>query len=793
MKNTSIYILLLILISNITILKAQNKSDITRADSFNIVHYGIHLDIMNFTAKQIKGFTEVTVSPKVNSINNVTLDLLKLTIDSVFADNSKVINYTYNDTLIKIPLGRIINSTDTARLKVYYHGKPQIDPSTTNWGGFKFTGDYAFNLGVGMKSNPHSIGRFWFPCIDDFRSKSLYDIYIRTENSHTAVCGGTLKSVTDNGDGTRTFHWNLKSVIPTYLASVAVSNYVAVKDTFDGMKAKIPIMLYVNTYDINNATLSFKNLKAILKHFEKEFGPYEWERVGYVGVPFDFGAMEHATNITYPINAIDGTLSNEKLYAHELSHHWFGDLVTCSTAEDMWMNEGWAAYCESVFVEGIYGNKKYKDFVRANHKYVLQFLDKVDNGYKSIYGLPADYTYSSTVYDKGADVVHTLRNYLGDSLFYKTVKEYLKYYAFSNANTAQLKDFFAEKSEINLNDFFNSWVYGKGFPHFSVDSFSVVKNTESDYSVRVYVRQRLKGTNIYSQSNKLEITFMTNNPSKSYTDTIKFSGQYGNSIFHLAFNPVLAMLDINEKVQDATTDNYQELKKTGSYDFPNTYFYLTVNNITDSVFVRAEHNWVAPDKPKKQTNEIIRISDSRYWKIDADLPENINAKGRFYFSRNLDYANGFLDNTLLPAPKSSDSLILLYRRNTADDWRIINFTKTGNTSTGYLYTDNIKPGEYCFGIGKPNQSGIEDLKNINNSLSIYPNPSSGNFEIEYVIKGKAYLNIYDIKGSLVDSMNVESGHNIISWEAEGKKAGTYVFKLSSFDKKIEMIKSVIKL
>ncbi len=787
------YSLLLFINTAIFTMPAFSSSYFPGADSLNILHYDIHLDIMNFSAKQINGFTEVKLTPKVNNISKINLNLFKLNVDSVFINNVKSHLFLYNDTLLQIPLANAISPNDTVNVRIYYHGKPQLDPSLGNWGGFFFSGNYAFNLGVGMKSNPHPIGRFWFPCIDDFKSRALYDFYIRTENTHTAVCNGELVNIENKEDNTRIFHWKMNNTIPSYLVSVAVSDYAALKDTFKGIKGIIPLSIYVNPADTVKAKASFINIKYILGIFEKDFGPYLWQRVGYVGVPFLYGAMEHATNIAYPNSMIDGSLNYESLYAHELSHHWFGDLVTCASAEDMWINEGWAAFCEYVYREGLYGKQSYKDNLRDNHRYVLQSLYILDKGYRAIQGNPPDYTYCKTVYDKGADVVHTLRNYMGDTLFFKTTKEYLKQFAFNNISTPQLRDYFTEKSGIKLNDFFDTWVYGKGFPHFSVDSFNLKSksNDSKSFNVEVFVRQRLRGASSFGKSNKLEITFMSAGW-KSLTDTIVFSGEFASRVFSVPFKPDIVMADIEEKVSDATTDNYIVIKNKSDYIFPQTYFALTVNDIKDSAFVRVEHNWVAPDKFKKPLKDVKRISDARYWKIDGIFPEGFNAKGKFYFSKSADINNGNLDNNFLRYNKSADSLILLYRANCADDWKVVNYSVSGNGYYGNVYSDNIKPGEYCLGIGKRGVSVDEHRSAENNNLSIYPNPSEGKFKIEYDINDEGQINIYDISGSLLDSINVSRGYNIISWNSDKLKAGIYIFKLFTNNNKIIITKSVVK-
>jgi aminopeptidase N len=375
------------------------------SDSIDVLNYDIHLDLVHLSAHRISGFTTLKITPKHNNIGEFKLNLLKLTIDSIFLGNQKITNFSYNDTIIRTNLPMVLNTNDTIELTVHYHGIPQA----TTWGGFYFTADsaYAYNMGVGLNTQPHSYGKSWFPCIDEFAEKAFYNYYITVKNDKKAICGGTLISVTDNGNNTSTYHWRLHSEIPAYSSSVAVGNYVALIDIFNGINGVIPIQIYVPASDTNHAKASFIHLKNTLSIYESRYGPYLWERVGYVGVPFNNGAMEHATNISFPLFMIDGTLGYEDFVVHELSHQWFGNLATCSTEQDMWINEGWARYSESLCFEGLYGKEFYKNYVRNNHLNVIQTTHIVDNGYRAVYGIPGEYTYGNTVYDKGGDMVHT--------------------------------------------------------------------------------------------------------------------------------------------------------------------------------------------------------------------------------------------------------------------------------------------------------------------------------------------------------------------------------------------------
>ena len=116
--------------------------------------------------------------------------------------------------------------------------------------------------------------------------------------------------------------------IPSYLASVAVGEYLVYKDTFQGLSSILPIEIYVPPTYLPLVEETFRFLKPVLRNFENKFGAYSWERVGYIGVPFNKGAMEHACNIAYPLFAINGNDMYMLLYAHELAHSWFGNLIT---------------------------------------------------------------------------------------------------------------------------------------------------------------------------------------------------------------------------------------------------------------------------------------------------------------------------------------------------------------------------------------------------------------------------------------------------------------------------------
>ncbi len=771
-------IALLELIINANSFPQNTKSNKNIIDTIDIIHYDLNIDLVYLSSKSIKGVANIKFITKTSNITNITLNLLKLNVDSVQINNITT-NFTYDDTIIKIPVNASLVNNDTNYVTIYYHGQPIKDAS--GWGGFYFTNDssYAFNLGVGFMASPHSYGRVWFPCIDDFREKATYDFKIKVKNSNIAVCNGTLIDTYCSGNNTTTYHWRIKTPIPAYLASVAIGKYSIISDTYNGINNNIPIKLYVRPSDSINAINSFTNLKNILNIFETCFGPYEWERIGYVGVPFSNGAMEHATNIAYPNACIDGTLNYEALLAHELSHHWFGNLITCETEADMWINEGWATYCESLYKEKLYGKNNYKNHVRARHKDVLQNAHIIDGSYLSLYGIPHNYTYGTTVYDKGADVVHTLRYYLGDSLFFNSITTLLNKYPYTNISTIQLRDSLSALTNINLNDFFDAWVFNPGFPHFSIDSMQISPNVNGA-TCKVYIRQKLKGTNTFANNNKIEITFFDNNWN-IFTDYVFVSGQNDMNICNVPFIPEFAILDLEEKVSDATVDNYKIIKNTGTYTYTDTYFILEVSQIYDSAFVRVENSWVAPD-PFKTPHSGIVLSNHRYWKIDGIFPNNFIAKGKFYYSK----LNN-LDNQLIINNTNIDSLMILYRKNTNDDWHFIPFTRSGGTVSGYLIVDSLKAGEYTLALkayNHPLKINEENTKQGKPSFQVYPNPSKNVFNFKFNFQKNVSLKIFNTLGILIYSTILPSNTSYFTWDATNYKEGIYFALLTTDNNKI---------
>lgn len=774
----------------------------TRSDTIDILNYNINLNITDFTGKIIKGYCIITLTPKLNNINTIYLDLLALTIDSVEI-NDLNLSYIHVNELVTINLVSPINIGDTLDLKVSYRGIPQKDAS--GWGGFYFSAPYAFNLGVGFAANPHTYGRVWFPCFDNFVERSAYEFFITTDSSKKATCNGMLIDSTNNADATVTWHWKLNQTIPTYLACVAVGPYQTISWSHNGLNNIITIELYASAGDTTNMKSSFTNLNSCIDAFEKNYGPHGFDKIGFSLVPFNSGAMEHATNIAYPSYAADGSLSYETLFAHELSHHWWGDLTTCETAADMWLNEGWASYSEYLFLEYVYGKQKYKQGIRENHENVVHYAHIDDNGYRAIFGIPQEYTYGSHVYNKGADVAHTLRTYMGDSLFFSCITGFLAANSFKSMNSFMFRDYLSSCSGVDLASFFNNWVFNPGFPHFSIDSVASTPLGTEYHDVSVYIRQRLKSAPDYYIDAPIQVTFMDTLWNKT-TSKVWIKGQCGILNTSLNFNPTFIALDMEEEISDAIVDEYRIISTTGIHDYSLENVSFNISTITDSVLLRAEHHFVPPDRFKTPIAGLF-LSDYHFWKIDGIFSTGFLSNATFKYNGKNSTSGGYLDNTFIT--NNEDSLVMLYRSSPSNEWTIvdsfsINKKGSGLDKSGEITVYNIKRGEYTLGLYDYDKTdtttvllpdncvllGMKKGNSIlieNKSVKIYPNPALNILTIETVAKYSNIeiekINIYNNFGEIVLRKFINTTKNKFEISIKDLMNGIYFVEVISKQQK----------
>jgi Peptidase family M1 domain/Peptidase M1 N-terminal domain/Secretion system C-terminal sorting domain len=698
-------------------LNAPPSSADTRSDSIDLTHTSIVLDLSNFATGQIAGNCTQNFKAKVNGVPEIRLDLQSLLVDSVFL-NGVSTAYTFQNKTIKVTFPTPLNTGQTGKIRVRYHG----DPINTTWGGFYTTSAYAYNLGIGIGTEPPNFGRVWYPCFDNFRERSTYDFTIVSPSGKPAYCNGILTEATTLPDGKLQRKWVINQEIPSYLACVALGSYTSFKRTYQGENGAIPVEIAALAADTNNLRNSFQHLPQALSAFEYWFGPYRWDKIGYSLVPFNGGAMEHATNIAYPKSSVDGTTASETLFAHEFAHHWWGDLATCSEAGDMWLNEGWASYSEHLFLEKVYGHTKYLQTVEENHLNVLQNAHISEGAYRAVSGIPAAYTYGTHIYNKGAVMAANLRGYLGDSLFQIGCRSAMQTTQFDDWSSADFRDKLTASTGIDMTDFFEDWVFSGGYASYSVDSFRIIPSPISSYlPVKVNVKQKLRGAPHLHHNVPLDFTFIGQNQRITFTRYV--SDENTELIINVPFPPDFVFLNTKGQLNLAIASKEKMLKTVGTSNFSPAKMELKINSIGDSVLMRIEHHFAMPDTAGIANPANHKLT-SRFWRVAfLPTPGFDVSNTMFYDGRG---QQDQLDTELFAQNSSEADVLLLYRSGAGQPWEeyddYIKTTLAATDRYGFVRAMHLKPGDYTFAKGvSTNTTTAVDKPSFNAKIS--PNPA----------------------------------------------------------------------
>ncbi|MFK7809470.1 MAG: M1 family aminopeptidase [Saprospiraceae bacterium] len=744
----------------------------SRSDSFDIVHTNINLEVINFSGQRIDGYTEIDFSPREPDLTAIPLDLEALEIDSVLF-NGQLTTYNYDDLVINVDFLEDVAITDTVSVRIYYGGTPTIDPS--GFGGFRFENGYAYNLGIGLASNPYNNGRSWFPCFDNFVERSTYEIHLTTANGRKGYAIGTFLGEMPMGGDTIRRSYEMIQPLPTYLVGAAVSTYTEYTSTHQGIAEELPILLVAKDEDIDDMVESFEDLGAAVDALESWFGPYAWETVGYVTTTA--GAMEHPTLIAYPeFRSVGGNVRAQRdLMSHELAHCWWGNMTTLSTPSDMWFKEGNAEYGSYLFAEYLEGHDEFIRTVKSNFLSIITSAHIEDGGYHPLSGIPFEQTYSTHTYDKGAAMIHNLRTYLGDDLFRSSMTDVLNHFQYQSVNAAQFRDRLTETSGIDLTSFFDDWIYTPGFAGFEINEMDITPNTLSP----VVIEQKLRAKTQLHTNVPLEITFLAADGSK-HTEQIMVSNQLTEVQVNVPFEPVSAWLNENHKLNIANfaSDHTYTEPDNNQFDYTN----LNINVVElegGDAYLRVEHAWIAPDEPMNAPDG-ARISNSHYWKIDGNIPPVFDAQANFRYNGSQDPK---LDADLTEF--TEDSLVLVYRASPTDEWALFEPVVYNNSSPtdkmGTIQARELRLGEYAFANGEFPMMVDTDEPEVLSDFSIFPNPGKGLFHLSGQLTAQTQLTckVYDSKGQLMKS--TELGSFIGQWNSKidltGFARGSYMIQV----------------
>ena len=751
------YALSLLLTVCLSIMASAKSNEIGK--DINVSHYEIHLNDFNISEKSIDASTTVTLSA-INSIDVIELELRSLTVTSVTSEEINVKDFSQKDDILSISLASTLSKDSTISLTINYNGKTFNE----NWGGIHWSNDYVYNLGVGFDSQPHNLGKTWFPCVDNFSDKASYDLYITIPEEMTSSCGGILSESTNNDNGTKTDHWIVSQEISTYLMSFAFGDFVLWEETYQGIERDIPIHVYAKPNQIEKVAGTFANIKEIAAFYEDKFGPYPLNRIGYVST--NLGCMAHVDNIALASSLINGKSSfdNESLIAHEMSHAWFGNKVTCATAGDMWLNEGFATFCNYYYLTELYGEELFKEYMNDLIDNIILSCHQKE-GWITLNDMPLDITYGTTVYDKGAVVVNTLMNYLGRETFDATMKQYVNKFAFKAASSEDLRDAISEITDIDMTDFFDTWVFTPGSPVYSVNSFTTKANGDK-FDIEIMMNQKHRGADHIGNSVRYEVTFVDEDWNM-HSEMIAWDGESATITKTIDFEPVAIFCDIENKFADACHSYTHVFNKNGSKEFKDARIKIIAKEISDSTLLRVEHRWVGANNAG-DLSEGFKTSPNRYWTIHRLDKGNSVINCEFQYQNNETY-----DADLLTSP--NDSIVLLYRKDGSQAWQSIDFTIKGNNNAGIITVENVQAGDYTLGVWNEKYIGLNESST---SFKLYPNPVNDRLYIETEVEIEEVA-IYNITGVMVGQQTTDNRQQTLSIDVTGLNSGVYFVKINT--------------
>ncbi len=742
----------------------------TPGENINVTHYEIHLNNFDFTNHTLQAQTVVTLTA-LNAVNSFELELKSLNVTSVTSNDANVSSFAQSGDILSINLASALAANASASFTITYGG----NTFNEDWGGVMWSGNYVCNMGVGFESIPHNLGKCWFPCVDNFTDKATYDVYVTVPTAMTAVCGGNLVNTVDNGNGTKTVHYNVPQEIATYHISFAAGDYVEWTDTYNGIERDIPITVYVKPNQINNVPGTFVHVKDIASFYENSFGAYPFNRIGYVVT--SVGCMEHVDNIGITSGVVTGNTTQEEYVAHELSHMYFGNKVTCATAEEMWLNEGFAQFCGVFYRSDIYGEDDFQQAMSSKTNNITTWC-KSENNWIPLNNVPQTMTYdNSAVYNRGAVVVNTMMNYMGRETFLAGLRSYLNTYNYSAASSEQLRDALTAATGIDMTGFFDTYVFTAGMPHYGVDLLNVTPNG-NQYDATVKMTYRHYGPEHVGQNNRVEVTFI-DNAGQLQTELVNWNGLEENKTVTLDINPIAAFADYYNHFLDAKYSNNMTATAPGSLGI-NQQLSITVNSVSNSVMLRGEEHYVAPDNDPNTPG--LTLSTKHYWNVlRLDFGDS-DVSGKFTFSN-----NASMDGDIIHS--ENDSAVLLYRANINEAWHTIPYEQQGNWKIGIFTVSDLQTGQYTLGAIDKTQLGLGENNFDTKKMLLTPNPTENYVKISTNYNNSKIL-IVNSLGQLVNSFPISE--NEITISVEGFPAGVYYVNLLDEKKNIISTEKLVK-
>ncbi len=505
--------------------------------SFDVLKYKLSLDFMNnYSSPYSKAFPgSVILQFRIDTtLNAISLNAVNTSIgvDSVSLSGT---SFVHEDDILTVNLDRQYLAGEITEVKIYYHHNNVADGAFYVSGGFLFT-----------DCEPEG-ARKWFPCYDSPSDKAMVDITAKVPSNVRLGSNGRLQdSLVDMNSVT--YHWISRDPVATYLVVLTSRvNYKLdiVEWTNPNTNEVIPIRFYYNPNENPSGVESI--ICDMTSFYSSEFGDHPFEKNGFATLnsQFSWGGMENQTLTSFCPNCWD-----EWLTAHEFAHQWFGDMITCATWADIFLNEGFATWTEAHWTEHTSGYQAYKTEIDGNANYYLSanpgWAISDPSWASSTPNTDELFNYAVT-YMKGSCVVHQLRYVLGDSLFFAGIKSYATdtvNFKYKSATIPDFRDKMEAVTGQELDWFFDGWVYHANHPTYK-NVYAIQQTGPESWRVTFTARQQQAALYYWQMPLEIKINFM------DMTDTvIRVFNSYNSQIYTFDFDkePANLVFDPNNNI-----------------------------------------------------------------------------------------------------------------------------------------------------------------------------------------------------------------------------------------------------
>lgn len=506
------------------VMNTASASTNTPRHKFDVLDYKLNVDIYNCCIspypRTFNGY--VIIKFRVDTaLSSITLNAVNtsLQINSV---SMAGVSFTHSNNILTVVLDRTYNPNEIVNVRIDYQHLNVIDQAFYVNGGFVYT-DF-----------PPEGARKVFPCWDKPSDKATLDLTAKVPLTVRLGSNGRLNDSLVTGD-TIYYHWISSDPMATYLvvmsAKVSYNLDIVYWHKLSNPNDSIPVRLYFNSGE--NVTASETRAINLANYYSQKFGEYPFEKIGYATLnsQFPWGGMENQTLISLCVNCWQ-----DALMAHEFSHMWFGDMITCGTWADVWLNEGFATYCEALWKENTGGYTSYKNQVNTfANSYLAQnpgwpmynpSWAEVTPDINTLYNY-------AIIYCKGAGVLHMLRYTIGDSLFFAFLNSYATDTTnFKNKN-AVTDDVTAKLNQVagqDLTWFMNEWVKQPNHPVYG-NTYSISDFGGGNWQVSFVAKQTQTNTPFHKMPIQVKVTF-TSGPDT----TIRVMNDVNNQEYYWTFN-----------------------------------------------------------------------------------------------------------------------------------------------------------------------------------------------------------------------------------------------------------------